>query len=164
MVIVRNVEYLRDLLESCKQRGLNEESMVALTNDSSIPRNVASLYAIHPNKFEMDRLGRNYSALHEELRLANAHNDERRRDQLKQEFAIYKKQIKQLNEQMKDEVFAAATVVFSPRESPSDAAIHFHHDVQLIINSQFYDTSLVLKTLAQVQLNKSVANSFLITN
>ena len=101
----------------------------------------------------MDKLCAKYSILQSEGLRFTTDNNFKRRDELEQKASNRKKQIKQLNDQIKIEIFAGADVIFNPRENiEDDSLLIFRPDVQLIVNSKFYDKVSVLKTLAQVTI------------
>ena len=125
--------------------------MIALTSDPSIPRNSAQIMRENPKKKEMDKLSSKYNLLSDELEWANYHNDVKKIEALKQEFANRKVKIQQVNDQIRKEMFANVDVVFCPRENVNDInLIHFRPDLQLIINTKVYDKVNVWKALSQV--------------
>ena len=155
LVFTYTVEYLRELLDACKKRGLTEERMIALTIVPSIPRNVAQIKARHPKKLEIDKLCSSYNLLQNQVEVQRAsthdHNDFPKKNELEHEFANRKKQIQQLYDQMMCEIFANVCVIFNPREKFGDSDMRiFRPDVQMIVNAKFYDRANVWNTLAQV--------------
>ena len=162
LVFTYTVEYLRELLDACKKRGLSEERMIALTIDSSIPRNVAQIKAIHPKKLEMDKLCSSYNLLRNQVEVQRAsthdHTDFTKKNELEQEFSNRKKQVRQLSDQIMCEIFANVGVIFIPRETVGDSdLIIFRPDVQMIVNAKFYDKDKinVWNILAQVWIKQS---------
>ena len=101
----------------------------------------------------MDKLCAKYSILQSEGLRATTDNNFNRRDELEQESTNRKKQIKQLHDQIKREIFADADVIFNPRENIEyDSLLIFRTDVQMIVNTKFYNKVNILKTLAQVTI------------
>ena len=126
--------------------------MVVLTRDPSIPRNSAQILKEHPKKKEIDELSA-YSLLSDELKRANNRNDVEKIEALKQEFANRKAKIQQLNDQISREMFANVSVVFNPRENVKEEELmHFRPDLQMIVNTKFYDKVNVWKALSQVTI------------
>ena len=106
----------------------------------------------HPKKVEMDNLS-NYHLLQSEIERANTRGDFKRKDELIHEFNNRKKQIYQLHDQIKREIFFDGDVIFNPSEKIDDTdLLIFRPDVQMIANAKFYDKVNVLKTLAQVTI------------
>ena len=162
LVITYTIEYLRELLDACKKRGLSEEKMIVFTTDPSIPRSSAQIMATHPKKIDMDKLSSSYNLLRKEAELQRAinhnHNNFTKKEELEQEFANRKNQIQQLNDQMMCDIFANVGVIFNPRETIANSdMINFRPDVQMIVNAKFYDKDKVnvWKTLAQVWIKQS---------
>ena len=153
LVFIYSIEYLRELLCACNKRGLNEQKIIVLTSNPSIPRNFAQLMKDHHKKIEMDKLSKHYKSLKGEMLRATTDNNFNRRDELEQESTNRKKQIKQLHDQIKREIFADADVIFNPRENIEyDSLLIFRTDVQMIVNTKFYNKVNILKTLAQVTI------------
>ena len=124
--------------------------MVALTSDPSIPRNLAQLIRKHPKKIEMDKLSK-YNFLREELKLAECRNDVKKIKALKQEHANCKAIIQQLHDQIIKEIFVNVSVAFNPREKNfANDIINFRPDLQMIINTKYYDKVNAWKALSQV--------------
>ena len=100
----------------------------------------------------MDKLS-NYHLLQSEIERANTRGDFKRKDELIHEFINRKKQLKQLHDQITKEIFRDVDVIFNPREKIGETdLLIFRPDVQMIVNSKFYDKVNVLKTLAQVTI------------
>ena len=125
--------------------------MVALTSDPSIPRNLAQLIRKHPKKIEMDKLSSNYSLLKTELKWANNRKDIKKKEALETEFANCKAKIQQLHDQIIKEIFANVSIAFNPRENINEYdIINFRPDLQMIINTKYYDKVNAWKALSQV--------------
>ena len=152
-VTTYTIEYLLELLDGCKKRGLNEEKMIVLTIDPSITRNIAQIMREHPKKIEMDKLSSKYHLLRKELKSANYRNDVKKVEALKKEHANRKAQIKELRDQIRKELFANVSVVFNPRENADEGdIIDFRPDLQMIVNTKFYGKVNVWKALSQVTI------------
>ena len=101
----------------------------------------------------MDKLSSKYNLLSEELKWAKYHNDVKKIEALRQEFANHKAQIKELRDQIRKELFANVSVVFNPRENADEGdIINFRPDLQMIVNTKSYDKVNVWKTLSQVTI------------
>ena len=125
--------------------------MVALTSDPSIPRNIAQLIRKHPKKKEMDKLSSKYNLLREELKLAECRNDVKKIKALKQEHANCKAIIQQLHDQIIKEIYDNVSIVFNPRENiDENDIINFRPDLQMIINTKYYDKVNAWKAISQV--------------
>ena len=125
--------------------------MVALTSDPSIPRNLAQLIRKHPKKIEMDKLSSKYNFLREELKLAECRNDVKKIKALKQEHANCKAIIQQLHDQIIKKIYDNVSIVFNPRENiDENDIINFRPDLQMIINTKYYDKVNAWKALSQV--------------
>ena len=106
--------------------------MIVLTSDPSIPRNIVQIMKDHPKKMEMDKLSK-YNLLREELKWANYHKDVKKIEELKQEF-----------ENQSD---------FYPRENVKEEELmHIRPDLQMIVNTKFYDKVNMWKALSQVTI------------
>ena len=152
-VTTYTIEYLLELLDGCKKRGINEQRMIALTSDPSIPRNIAQIMREHPKKIEMYKLSSKYHLLRKELKSANYHNDVKKIEALKLEFANHKAKVKELHDQIRKELFTNVSVVFNPRENVKEEDLmHFRPDLQMIVNTKYYDKVNVWKTLSQVTI------------
>ena len=126
--------------------------MTALTSDPSIPRNIALLMREHPKTIEMDKCS-NYHLLREEIKWAKYRNDVKKIEALKQEFANRKARVKELHDQIRKELFANVSVVFNPRENVKEEDLmHFRPDLQMIVNTKFYDKVNVWNALSQVPI------------
>ena len=124
--------------------------MVALTSDTLIPRNLAQLMKEHSKKIEMDKLSK-YNFLREELKLAECRNDVKKIKALKQEHANCKAIIQQLHDQIIKEIYDNVSIVFNPRDNISEYdIINFRPDLQMIINTKYYDKVNAWKALSQV--------------
>ena len=117
----------------------------------SIPRNIAQLMREHSKTMAMDKLSSNYSSLVEELKWANYRNDIKKKEALESEFSNLRVKIQQLHDQIIKEIFVNVSVVFNPREKNfANDIINFRPDLQMIINTKYYDKVNAWKALSQV--------------
>ena len=127
--------------------------MIVFTNNPSIPRNSAEIFAKHPKQLEIRKLSAKFVVMANQLRLAIVQNNSELIKELKQEHANCRKQIKKIRDEIKGDVFSETSVIFNPREIADDEDfIHFRPDVQLIVNKNYSDKISTWTMLSQVQI------------
>ena len=148
-VIVPDNLYLHKLLACCKKCGLNEEKMIALTNDPSIPRNIKGIRSNHPKHIEVDKLRSNYEMFKAELK-QTVQSDSKKIEELKRRYNNLQDQIFNTESQMQKEILNNAGVLFCPRQHIDEIVItHFRPELQIIVNTKFIHNANVWKMILQ---------------
>ena len=150
-----NKECVRRILDYCGKRGLNENDYFVLTDDVTVPRNIAQFDAAHPNRLRINELAKNYDSLRARSDLVSQHDD-KTIEALNKEFSEHQNTIYQLNDQMKNDIFTSNNikVIFGLSEASVDRignVIKYHRpDVQMFFTTQFADKINVSSILVQV--------------
>lgn len=143
------------ILDYCGKRGLSENDYLVLTNDVTVPRNIAKFYAAHPNRLRINGLAKSYESLQARSDLVSQYDD-KEIEALNREYSEHKNTIFQLNEQMENDIFTSNNikVIFGLSEASVDrtrnALKHHRPDVQIFLNTQFAEKINVSSILVQV--------------
>ena len=147
--------FLHKLLDVCKQRGLSEESFIAMTDDDTVPRNIAQIDAVHPIRLLINELCHNYHHLETKSEFVSQYDD-KAIEALSKEFNEHQNKIFQLNEEMRNDIFTSNNikVVFNQSETSSndvESNMRRHRpEVQIFLNTQFNVKVKTWSIIAQV--------------
>ena len=125
--------------------------MIALTGDSSSPRNIAQIKSKHPKQAERDKLQSTFELLRNDIGVATILHHSESIEAIAEERSNLLKQISQLDLEISESIFASSAVVFSSRKFGDDDEIrHFKPDLQINVGTKFLNNVLIWKNLTQV--------------